>query len=88
VFVVDPEREPASVAALLHRTYQVTPAEARLAEILMSGRDLDAACEELGVTRNTVRTQLKQLFEKLGVKRQAELVALLLRIASPLPRGF
>jgi DNA-binding CsgD family transcriptional regulator len=85
VFVVDPESRVNSIAGILRRTYNVTPAEARLAEILAEGRDLQDACEQLGILRTTARTHLQRLFEKLGVKRQAELVAVLVRLAAQLP---
>jgi DNA-binding CsgD family transcriptional regulator len=35
----------------------------------------------VGVTRNTVRSQIKSVFAKTGVKRQSELVRLLLQNA-------
>jgi DNA-binding CsgD family transcriptional regulator len=85
VFVVDPDNKASSITEILRRTYSVTPAEGRLAEILAEGRNLQDACEELGILRTTAKTHLQHLFEKLGVKRQAELVAVLARIAAQLP---
>jgi DNA-binding CsgD family transcriptional regulator len=85
VSVVDPESKANSIAGVLRRTFNVTQAEARLAEILAQGRNLQDACEELGVLRTTAKTHLQRLFEKFGVKRQAELVAVLVRIAAQLP---
>jgi DNA-binding CsgD family transcriptional regulator len=38
--------------------------------------------QALHVTRNTAKTHLKNIFEKTGTKRQAELVRLLLRSAA------
>lgn len=56
----------------------LTPAEARLARLLAGGASLKDAAERLGVSINTVRTHLRQVFQKTGVSRQAELIRLLL----------
>lgn len=53
-------------------------AEARLASLLADGISLEEAALVLHVSIQTVRTQLKSIFSKTGVTRQAELVALLL----------
>lgn len=48
----------------------------------MLGRTPKEAAEELGVTIHTVRTYLKRLYIKLGVKSQAMLVRKLMQAAS------
>jgi DNA-binding CsgD family transcriptional regulator len=58
--------------------YGLTRAEARLASLLADGIDLEEVAETLAVSIQTVRSQLKSIFSKTGVTRQAELVALLL----------
>ncbi len=65
-------------AKVLRELYQLTPAEARLAHMLVSGDALTDIAEKLGVSHNTVRNQLKSVFSKTGTKRQAELVGLIL----------
>jgi DNA-binding CsgD family transcriptional regulator len=57
------------------------PAEAKLAALIASGISLEAAAERLGVARDTARNQLKAVFTKTDTHRQAELVALLARVA-------
>jgi DNA-binding CsgD family transcriptional regulator len=79
VFIGYPEQEAQDPTGLLRRLYGMTPAEASLASILLQGRDLTEAARELGVTMNTVRTQLRCVFDKTGARRQAELVRILLR---------
>src|SRR5690606_33122681 len=59
----------------------LTPAEARLAARLRFGLSLKEAAEELGISVNTARNQLKSVFEKLGVNRQADLVRHLAELA-------
>ena len=78
VFVTDPEEQDKTNEVLLQHLYSLTPAEALLAGLLASGEDLKRAAETLRVSMNTVRTQLKKVFEKTGTRRQAELVRLLL----------
>ena len=58
--------------------YGLTPAEAKLAIFIAEGIDLENAAKRLCVSVQTVRSQLKSIFAKTQVKRQAELVALLL----------
>ncbi len=80
VLVRDPERpagrEPASLQAL----FGMTRAEALTAIALAAGDNLAAIAAERDVSLETVRTQTKRGMEKAGVRRQAELVALVLSI--------
>ncbi len=67
--------------------YGLTPAEAKLTVLIAEGIDLEAAAKRLCVSIQTTRSQLKSIFAKTHVSRQAELVALLLSdllIESPL----
>lgn len=78
VFVTDPESSGAPAAQMLGRLFGLTPAEARLAALLMQGKSLDEAAESFNLSRNTLRSQLRSIFDKTGTKRQGELVRLLL----------
>ena len=62
---------------LLRAMYALTAAEARLAACVAQGFGVNEAAARLGITRNTARTQLKAVFAKLGVDRQAGVVRLL-----------
>jgi len=62
----------------LSALYGFTNAEAKLASLLADGLSLENAANTLGVSIQTVRSQLKAVFAKTQVSRQAELVALLL----------
>jgi DNA-binding CsgD family transcriptional regulator len=67
--------------AYLREAIGLTAAEARIARMLVEGRSLRSASEDLDVSYSTVRNHLQHIFEKTGVTRQAELVALLARTA-------
>jgi DNA-binding CsgD family transcriptional regulator len=78
IFVDDPIDDPTPAQAELWcQAFQLTPAEARVAVYLASGAALKDYAEEFGVTYNTVRAQLRAIFEKTDTHRQAELVRLL-----------
>ncbi len=77
VLVTDPDR-PLDATAVLERLYGLTAAEARLACLVASGRTLEDAADALGITQNTARWTLKNVFSKTDTTRQAALVRLLL----------
>ena len=64
--------------------YGITPAQVRLARLIVAGDDLVNAAARLGVSVNTTRTHLQRMFEKTGVRSQPALVRALLSVASPL----
>lgn len=55
--------------------------EARIASLVGTGLQPRAVAERLGIAEDTARTVLKRVFSKIGVSRQAELVALLARLS-------
>jgi DNA-binding CsgD family transcriptional regulator len=61
----------------LRRSFALTGAEAAVARLLADGHDLRAIAERRGSSVQTVRSQLKTIFEKTGTHRQAELAILL-----------
>ena len=75
--LVDPDARLHTTIRTLQANFGLTPAEARIALSLQKGGDLQSAATQLNVSPETVRTQVKSIFAKTGVKRQAELVALL-----------
>jgi DNA-binding CsgD family transcriptional regulator len=62
----------------LATTFDLTPAEARVATRIVAGRSVKQIAGELGTATATVRSQIKSIFEKTGVHRQADLIRLLL----------
>jgi DNA-binding CsgD family transcriptional regulator len=85
LLIDDPDAEceqRSSDEALLSGIYSLTAAEARLAVRLASGASLTEVAETLGVTQNTVRSQLRAIFQKTATSRQSELVVLMGRSRS------
>jgi len=62
--------------------FKFTPAETRLAQLLVDGLSPEACAIKLQVSITTVRSQLRALLRKTETERQAELVAMLGRVAS------
>ncbi|ATE58798.1 helix-turn-helix transcriptional regulator [Thauera sinica] len=73
--VSDPLRPPSE--EVLQQGFSFTAAEARLARALLGGGTLAEVALRIGVSVNTVKTQLQVVFQKTRTTRQPELVALL-----------
>jgi len=68
---------PAAIA------FGITPAQARLAGLIVDGKDVVEAATVLGISINTARTQLKRMFKKTGAHNQPTLVRAILMAAAP-----
>ena len=68
-------------AELIRSLFDLTASEARVARSLAEGEPLEDIAATAGVALSTVRTQLRQVMEKTGCPRQAEVVALMANIA-------
>lgn len=64
----------------LRALFGLTPREAQLAALLAAGRSIDQAAAGLGISRETARFHLRNIFGKTESERQGELVALLNRV--------
>ena len=56
--------------------YQLTPAQARLTDLILSGHSLAEAATQLNVSENTLRSHLKQIYSKTNTHGQMQLVHL------------
>ena len=79
IVISDPERRLVPDAGVLRQTFELTPAETMLASLLAMGLTLQQAASALRLTRETVRSRLKTIFQKTSTHRQTELVRLLLQ---------
>jgi DNA-binding CsgD family transcriptional regulator len=62
------------------RQFCLTPAQARVNALVFSGHSLPGVARALRVSENTVRSHLKQVFEKTNTHGQMELVHLHARV--------
>jgi DNA-binding CsgD family transcriptional regulator len=67
---------------LVQSLFDLTPAEARVARHLASGKTVEDIASDGGTSPNTIRTHVRGVLEKTGCNRQADIVALLTGISS------
>jgi DNA-binding CsgD family transcriptional regulator len=64
-------------AEVLQGLFDLTPGEARVARAIGEQKSIDAMAAGFGVSRETVRTQVKAVLSKCGLSRQSQLASLL-----------
>lgn len=77
VIVHDTADQRCADPRMLVEIFNLTDAEARLANAMSVGHSIESAAALLGVQPSTVRSQLKSVFRKTGVSRQQDLVRML-----------
>lgn len=78
VFIHDLSARIRPRSGVLKELYGFTPAESRLACLILDGKSSEEITGQLGISRNTLKTQMKSIFSKANVRRQSELMRLLL----------
>ncbi|WP_417604419.1 response regulator [Primorskyibacter flagellatus] len=78
LFISTPDQKRRIPEALLMEIFDLTPTEARVAGSLARGNRSSDVAKELGVTQTTLSFHLRNLFQKTGTNRQADLIALIL----------
>ena len=78
IFLHDPTMVPELHTQHLHSRYGLTPKEARLALGVAYGGTLNALSDDFGVSRQTLRSQMKSVLKKAQVPTQAQLTIKLL----------
>lgn len=63
--------------SLVRALFDLSGTEGHVARELTRGRTIEQIAEQSGVSRETVRTQMRAVFAKTGTNRQAEVAALL-----------
>ena len=84
VFISDPDLQQPASQQILGDLFELTPAEANLAMLLARGLSLAEVSNAQNISQHTARAQLKSIFAKTGVSRQAELVRLVLKSVASL----
>jgi DNA-binding CsgD family transcriptional regulator len=70
---------------LVRSLFDLTPAEARVARSLASGKAVETIAADGGVSLTTIRTHVRAVLEKTGCNRQIDVVALLIAISATRP---
>jgi DNA-binding CsgD family transcriptional regulator len=68
---------------LLNGLFDLSPAETRAAQGLLAGKSIDDLAADFGLSRETLRSQVKAVLTKTGTSRQADLMALLSNVNTP-----
>lgn len=77
-FLTDPQNRPAIPAGVLADFFDLTPTEGEVARLLAHGLRTDEIASELSIAPTTVAFHLRNLLDKTGTRRQADLIVLIL----------
>ena len=81
VLVVDPVNRPGLPPGLGQATLGLTPAESQVASLLAEGRSVREIAVMTHRKESSVRWLFKQIYAKLGISRQADLVRMILSVS-------
>lgn len=84
VFISDPDQRDSASQQTLGALFGLTPAEANVGILLARGLSLAEVSEAQNISPHTARAQLKAIFAKTGVSRQAELVRMITKSVASL----
>jgi DNA-binding CsgD family transcriptional regulator len=86
LFVHEASAGVPSPPEIIAKAYKLTPTELRVLLAIVEVGGVPAVAETLGVAGETVRTHLGNIYVKMGVNRQADLVKLVAGFSQPLLR--
>lgn len=84
IYIRDAVGESMTSIDISKKLFGLTPAETALTIQLINGLSLEESAEALNIRRNTARAHLRSIFSKTGVRRQTELVRLVLNSVAAL----
>jgi DNA-binding NarL/FixJ family response regulator len=85
LFICNAQSRPVPDEEALRMLFGLTRTEAKVARLLALGKRSEEVAEALFVSATTVAFHLRNLFQKTGVSRQSDLVALILAAGWTLP---
>lgn len=80
VIMADPAHRQPIAASALESLFGLTPTEAQIANAFADGRRSEEIARQFSISLTTVNFHKRNLFEKTGTNRQADLIALLLSL--------
>jgi len=84
VFVQKAGHDASPALEMLAQQFELTPAEVRVLDTIMDHGGVAEVARALKLSPATVRTHLRHVFEKTGVRRQADLVKLMTSFPAPI----
>lgn len=83
VFIADSAHGAPPAAGLLSVLFDLTPAEARIFELVAAGRTTAEIADELTIATSTIKSHLERVFLKTGRNTRAGLVRLAAEVSPP-----
>jgi DNA-binding CsgD family transcriptional regulator/PAS domain-containing protein len=83
VFVTDIGASFVASTEMAAALFDLTPAEARVFALIVARHTLAETAAALGIERTTAKTHLMRLYDKIGVRRQSELVQVAASLTPP-----
>jgi DNA-binding CsgD family transcriptional regulator len=80
------DRSDTAAVATFAERFGLTPKEAAVLQTIVEVGGVPQAADVLGLSPATVRTHVTAIFDKSGVRRQADLIRLLMEMKSPFAR--
>jgi DNA-binding CsgD family transcriptional regulator len=76
VFIADRDDDPHLIVDAATMIYSLTPTEARAFELIVAGHSSAEIAAAMAISANTLKWHTRQLFDKTGQHRRADLVRL------------
>jgi DNA-binding CsgD family transcriptional regulator len=86
LFVSRSDPKDAPVIAAFAERFGLTAQETRVLQTVVEAGSVPMAADILGISSSTARTHVTSIFDKTGVRRQADLLRLLMEMKSPFVR--
>ncbi|QZH74144.1 MAG: helix-turn-helix transcriptional regulator [Erythrobacter sp.] len=72
-----PQMECEDATERVRTTFDLTRTEAEIALLASKGADRPTMCQQRGISKETLRSHMRAIYAKVGVRREAELVRLI-----------
>lgn len=79
IYISDPHEQPPNIKEMVMQVYRLTPVEASLVEFLCDGHSLKEYAGQMNVSIEAPRFHLKNIFLKMNVSSQSELLAMVMK---------
>ena len=87
VFVIDPAKTDVVSTQGMQALYNLTGSESEVCKLLAQGLDTGEVAETRNLTTETVRSYVRQIFQKTGTNNRSQLVRLALTVNLPIDPG-